>query len=161
MNKKGFTLIELVTVIALLGIIAIIAFVSIFEVIKKNKVSDCNNLLLSIKSAAKDYVSDNRYNVVTSGSYEYMNLKLITKSGGQKYIEMTSKDLIDGNYLSSNVKNNYGEVVLDNPFGETNITPSSVKIRVYLNDDYSASEVNIYNNNYYASSKINCENEKW
>ena len=60
MNNKGFTLVELIATIALLAVIAIISFVSINEVINQSKVNDCKNLLFSIKSAAKEYVSDNR-----------------------------------------------------------------------------------------------------
>lgn len=62
MNNTGFTLIELIATIALLGIIAVISFVSISGVVKKSKVNDCENLVMSIKSAVKEYVSDNRYN---------------------------------------------------------------------------------------------------
>ena len=62
MNNKGFTLIELIATIALLGIIAMISFVSINAVIKSNKTEQCKNLISSIETATKEYVSDNRYN---------------------------------------------------------------------------------------------------
>ena len=61
MNKKGFTLIELIATIALLSIIAIIAFVSINKVIKESKVKNCESLISNLRTAARDYVSDNRY----------------------------------------------------------------------------------------------------
>lgn len=61
MNNKGFTLIELLATICLLAVIAVISFVSINGVLKKSKVSDCENLISNIKSATKEYVSDNRY----------------------------------------------------------------------------------------------------
>ena len=62
MNNKGFTLVELIATIALLAVISIISFVSINEVIDSSKISECNALVNSIKSATKEYVSDNRYN---------------------------------------------------------------------------------------------------
>lgn len=131
MNKKGFTLIELVTVIALLGIIAIIAFVSIFAVIKKNKVSNCENLLLSIKSAAKDYVSDNRYNWSNNSSKT-----------------ITAETLVNGDYLSS--------PIID-PFDDSPLTASNIKITISLNSDYSAKDVTIT----YDNRTVNCNNKKW
>lgn len=72
MNNKGFTLIELIATIALLGIIAVISFVSISGVIKKSKVNDCENLVMNIKSAVKEYVSDNRY----SSGFDVSNIKV-------------------------------------------------------------------------------------
>lgn len=62
MNNKGFTLIELVATIALLAVISVISFVSINAVITESKVKDCESLVNNIKSATKEYVSDNRYN---------------------------------------------------------------------------------------------------
>lgn len=132
MNRKGFTLIELVTVIALLGIIAIIAFVSIFQVIKKSKVSDCENLLLSIKSATNEYVSDNRY------SWTDKSAKKID-----------AQTLIDGEYLSGPIKN---------PFNSNEpLTASNIEIVITLNSDYSAKDITIKN----GSNAVVCSNNKW
>ena len=75
MNKKGFTLVELVATIALLGIIAIISFVSINGVINQSKVDNCKSLVGNIKSAAKEYVSDNRYKL---NSYNDLNITVKT-----------------------------------------------------------------------------------
>ena len=52
MNRKGFTLIELVATIALLANIAIISFVSINGVIDKSKIDNCKSLVSNIKSAS-------------------------------------------------------------------------------------------------------------
>ena len=62
MNKRGFTLVELLATIVLLSIISVISYVSISSVIKKNKVNNCRNLIKSIEGASREYVSDNRYN---------------------------------------------------------------------------------------------------
>jgi len=132
MNKKGFTLIELVTVIALLGIISIIAFVSIFDVIKKSKVSDCENLILSIKSAAKEYASDKRY------GWTNANDKSIT-----------AQTLIDGNYLSSPITD---------PFDNSStLIAGNINITITLNSDYSAKDVTVK----YGSRAVVCSNNKW
>ena len=112
MNRKGFTLIELVVTIALLAIIAVISFVSISGVIKQSKVSNCNDLVNNIKSATKDYVSDNRYGVINTN--------------------ITAETLISGKYLS-------GPIV--NPFDNTDISPGSVRIKIELNTDYTTKNI--------------------
>ena len=72
--KNGFTLIELIATIALLAIIAIISFVSINGVVNQSKVNNCESLMMNIKTAAKEYVSDNRYNFNNNNSFK---IKLI------------------------------------------------------------------------------------
>ncbi|MBQ2872793.1 MAG: prepilin-type N-terminal cleavage/methylation domain-containing protein [Bacilli bacterium] len=121
MNNKGFTLIELVATIALLAVVSIISFVSINAVIEESKVSDCKNLVLSIKSATKEYVSDNRYNDIFNSVYDKVSID--------------ASHLINGKYLSSPIVN---------PFDNgSNIAPSDIKIEIQLNNDYSVKEVTI------------------
>ena len=94
MNRKGFTLIELIVTIALLSVVSIISFVSITGIINDSKEKDCNNLVKSIKSATKDYISDNRYNNV-----------FISNVTGYNTYDMSAKILTDENYLSSPITN--------------------------------------------------------
>ena len=123
MNNKGFTLVELIATIALLAVIAIISFVSINEVVTQSKINDCENLVLSIKSAAKEYVSDNRYN----NDFDNDN---------DKIENITSKILIDNNYLSGNIAN---------PFDNNKIIKAeNIKIQIQLNNDYTAKKVDLY-----------------
>ena len=133
MNNKGFTLVELIATIALLSIIAIISFVSISGILQKSKINDCNNLLVSIKSATKEYISDNRYNDTFISS--------VSTEDGKKIVEF------DASVLNTSVSNKNGRVYLDsdvmesgnpmlsNPFDGSYMDYSSVKIKVYLNDD--------------------------
>lgn len=133
LNNKGFTLIELIITIALLSVISIISFVSINEVIEKNKIENCENLKKSIISAAKDYVSDNRYNFLDSND---------------KNIDVD--DLIGGSYLN-------GKIV--NPFNNEEINNAdNVKITIELNDDYTAKKVIIKNS---SGNEYNCDDESW
>jgi len=132
-NNKGFTLIELIITIALLAVISIISFVSINGVIEDNRVRNCENLRKSIMTAAKEYVSDNRY------SFTNNNDQIIDVN-----------DLISDNYLS-------GEIV--NPFNNKEINNAeNIKITIKLNSDYTAKEVIIKNNsgNFYS-----CDDESW
>lgn len=145
MNNKGFTLVELIATIALLAVIAIISFVSINEVINQSKVNDCENLLSSIKSAAKEYVSDNRYN----SNFDNDN---------DKIENITSKTLIDNNYLSGNIVNPF-----DN--NET-INAENIKIQIQLKDDYTAKKVDLFKikqmeDGRIEENKLECIKEQW
>lgn len=164
MNNKGFTLVELIATIALLAVIAIISFVSINEVVNQSKVSDCENLLLSIKSAAKEYVSDNRYNMVLNEDenkwyFDGSKLEELEINGEKiEYIEITAGKLIDENYLS-------GDIV--SPFDNSKVIGSdSIKIQLQFNDDYTAKEVNLYkvkllDNGDIEENKLMCVKEQW
>lgn len=61
MNKKGFTIVELLVTIALLAIISTIAVMSITSFINKNKENNYEILKNTIIEASKEYVADNRY----------------------------------------------------------------------------------------------------
>ena len=136
MNNRGFTLLELLITIALLAVISLISFVSVNKVIEQSKVKDCENLVLSIKSATKEYVSDNRY-------------KSNFDSDGNMKVTISGNDLISGNYLTSTIVD---------PFTKSNITPSSIMIDIGLNSDYSAKSVDVKNS---SGNKINCNNNRW
>ena len=124
MNNKGFTLIELLVTIALLAVISIISFVSINAVIEKSRVNECNNLVSSIKSAAKEYVSDNRYDtdVISTGTYEYT---------------INANTLITKNYLTGPIVNPFTKVEVKNPqniqisikLSSSNYTVKEVKVK--------------------------------
>ena len=116
LNNKGFTLIELIATIALLAVIAIISFVSINGVVNQSKVNDCESLIMNIKSATKEYASDNRYGSINKN--------------------ITAQDLINGKYLSSPIVN---------PFTKEDIDASTIKINITLKDDYSADTVTVKN----------------
>lgn len=61
MNKKGFTLIETVMVIAILALLMLILVPNVISLINKNNIKSCQNLEVSIKNAAKVYVTNNKY----------------------------------------------------------------------------------------------------
>ena len=116
MNKKGFTLIELIATIALLAIIAVIAFVSINNVITKSKIENCKTLVSSISVAASEYASDNRY-----------KSDFINRINDNEVI-ITAKELVDNNYLK-------GDII--NPSNKSVIDASTISVHIYVNDDYT------------------------
>ena len=63
LNRKGFTLVEMLAVVIILGILATIMVPTITAVIEKNKDDNYKNLEKSIISAAKVYISDHRYDI--------------------------------------------------------------------------------------------------
>ena len=116
MNNKGFTLIELLATVALLAIIVTISFVSINSIIKQSKVNNCEIIVNNLKSAASEYVSDNRY------KNDFVNSITNFKT------TITADTLVNGNYLKGSIKN---------PFDNNEITPSTIEISIELNDDYT------------------------
>jgi len=61
MNKKGFTLVELLSVIVILGIIAGVAITSYNAIIERTRTKSYKNYEQSMKSSATMYIIDNGY----------------------------------------------------------------------------------------------------
>ncbi len=83
--KKGFTLIEILSVIVILAVISIIAYPKIIDVISISKVSAYNSAKGNIIESAK--------------------LKYLADVNSAKVIEYTVDDLISSGYLDKNTKN--------------------------------------------------------
>ena len=118
MNKKGFTLIELLITIVLLSIISVISFVSINKVIERGQKNNCESLIKNIKTAASEYVSDNRYSTINSNK-----------------LTLTAQDLTTKKYLSSPIIDPYNN--------DKEIAASSIGITIDLNNDYTVKEVTV------------------
>jgi len=94
MNKKAFTLSELIGVVVLLGLIALIAFPPIVKQIKNSKgaISEATEKL--IITGASNYVYENKDEFpITSGNIYCVTLK----------------QLVDDNKISSDLKNSDGD----------------------------------------------------
>lgn len=61
MNKKGFTLIEVIMVIAIITILSLILIPNVMVLINENKKRSCEKMIDNIESAAKMYVNQNKY----------------------------------------------------------------------------------------------------
>ena len=106
LNYKGFTLVELLAVIAIMGMLAVIMVPTISGVIEENKENSKKNLENSIKSSARAYISDNRYEIrldnqscnnnITKREIVSINNEIITES------KITVKLLVDKGYLKTN-----------------------------------------------------------
>lgn len=85
MNRKGFSLIELIIVIALLAVLMLVLVPSIITLLNKNDVKSCYNLEDSIINATKEYVVNNKYNLnFTCDKEKEISLQTLIDSGDLK-----------------------------------------------------------------------------
>lgn len=77
-NKKGFTLVELLSVIVILAVLAVIASSSVIKLTKNGKDSLFCTKLTIIESAAKDYGALHELELNNSTTYyqEYKSIKI-------------------------------------------------------------------------------------
>ena len=106
MNKKGFTLIEVIMVIAIIAVLSIILAPNVMVFINKNNKKSCEKVISNIESATKMYVNQNKYE---------LNFSCNTSK------EITLKTLVDAGYLTKNITNpiNKEEISLDNTVSVT------------------------------------------
>lgn len=99
MNKKAFTLTELIGVITILGLIALIAFPPLLKQIKgtKSKIDEATEMLIT--TGAGNYIDENKNDFPKIGGNKYC-IALYTLVDDNK----VSKDLVDseGNKLDLN-----------------------------------------------------------
>lgn len=109
MNRKGFTLIEVIMVIAIIAILSIILAPNVMVLINKNNERSCEKLIDNIKSAAKMYVNQNKY-------------ELGFDCDDNKTKGITLQTLVDAGYLG-------GELV--NPINKKEISLESEVLVTY------------------------------
>ena len=124
LNYKGFTLVELLAVIAIMGMLAVIMVPTISGVIEENKKNNSENLKNSIKSSARAYISDNRYEIKLDNNSCNNNTRNIISIDNTSISDskITVKLLVDKGYLKSN-SGNIINPETNNPInkGESNI----------------------------------------
>lgn len=87
MNKKAFTLIEMLAVIVLLGILSVLVTVSVSKIKKKQDEKNKENTISAILSGAKKYATDKN---ISTGN-------------------VPVRDLLNGNYVDFDL-NEYGDL---------------------------------------------------
>lgn len=97
MNRKGFTLIEVIMALAIIAILVLILVPNVFVLINKNNEKSCKSLKKNIESAAKVYVTNNKYDLGFScDSTVEISFDTLVKSGDLKGIitnPVTKKDI--------------------------------------------------------------------
>ena len=101
MNKKGFTLIEVIVVIVIIVILSLILIPNVMLFINKNDINSCEKLITNIESSAKIYVSENKYNLGfdCSNVAKEISLKTLVEEGdlSSPIINPITKEEIDLN----------------------------------------------------------------
>ena len=113
LNRKGFTLVELIAVVVILSLIVGIGATAITEVIKNNKEKDYILLIKEIKSATESYYHECRYSDVPPTCDNNGIIKL--------------GDLVTNGFLKGNSKLEDGSSTLVNPNNEDNIYNCEIK----------------------------------
>ena len=85
MNKKGFTMIELLAVIVILAVLLGVTTVSVFSIRKNQEEENYKNTISSILTGAKNFTA------------EHPSRKSEKNAEGK--IEITVQELIDGEYI--------------------------------------------------------------
>lgn len=89
MNKKGFTLVELLAVIVLLGLVALIAAPAITGIIKQSKENLSDSQKASIELSAKNWATDNMSDLPANGECIWVELETLQADG---YADLELKD---------------------------------------------------------------------
>ncbi len=100
-NKKGFTIIELIMVIVIISILSLVLVPNIITFNNKNKIKSCESLEKNIISAAKIYVTNNKYDLGfdCNGEAKTILLQTLVDSGdlSSPITNPMTKDKIDLN----------------------------------------------------------------
>ena len=113
LNKKGFTLVEIIGVVAILGIVSVVGLVSVNSIIQKGK--------------QEHYVAAEKNLKITAESYAQANREYLPKNVG----EMTKVK------LRVLVENNYMEPIKDYHDKNCDLDKSYVQIFKYSKNGYS------------------------
>ena len=100
MNKKGFTLAEVLGVVIILGLLVIVSFPPLLNQLKKsqNKLSDATLKILS--TAAENYALEHpTNNPIVTGNIYCMKLKTLVDNG---YLQSPILDASSGEQISEN-----------------------------------------------------------
>ena len=81
MNKKGFTLVELLAVIIILSLLGLLISTSVTKVVKDSKEDLYDTQIKLIKSAAEAWGADNLYDLPEAGNCKYLLLQDLKEYG--------------------------------------------------------------------------------
>lgn len=129
MNRKGFTMIELLAVIVVLGIVLVITFPNMTDVFKSSKLKSEEAFVERISQSIDSYVTLNSSSI---GFFEYGTAK--KNYGGSDHTVNIYKETITMNII---IKNNIiSEKDYKNPGNENVACNKNAEIEVYRDSDY-------------------------
>lgn len=121
MNKKGFTLIEILAVIVIISIIASLATVNVLKIKNNSSEELLETKIENLEAAAIVYGQENPSSLTKSCTVSGVNYSYCT--------QVTVKNLIDGAYFKSTETSSTGTIDLKNDV--TNESMLSDKIQIY------------------------------
>ena len=117
-NKKGFSLIEILGVIVILGILSVVAIGFVTRLINKSKEESDNQNKRTLQMAAESYVSANK--------------SILPKNIGERIV-VSAEELHKKNYLKEEIVNNKGENCVTNSYVEVHkITKNTYDYNAFL-----------------------------
>ena len=126
MNKKGFTLVELLAVVVILALLALLTSTAVTKLVKDAKDDLSNTQMQLIKSAADTWIADNLNSLPSSGSCGYLTLRDLKYYG---LLDGTILDPKNSEEISDDLKikittttSAYG-----NPVSTTEVNPESIE----------------------------------
>ena len=96
LKKNGFTLVELLAVIVILGMVMIIVVPNVNKLINLNKERNQEQLVKSVKNAAKLYISDYKYSISIDGECgndKTKEINLLKNFGGSPSVTFTDSKI--------------------------------------------------------------------
>ena len=141
LNRKGFSLIEMLAVVVILGLLLAFMIPNVAQLIEKNKNDSYDKLKDNIVIAAKNYVSDNRYKIEIDGKcIDKTDKKNVNKINGNIMTEskMYISSLTAAGYLTDpiiNPKTNK-EIDLSSSYVEVKYNCKTKDYEFTLEDSY-------------------------
>ena len=133
MNRKGFTLVELLATLVILAIVLSLGTYAITNIIKSSKEKNYDLLISNIRDGAEVYYQECKYSSKIAPN-SGITCNSITENGVVKY-QITLGDLVNYGYLKGNKQDesNYKKFTIVNPNDDVSI--SDCEIRIALIDD--------------------------
>ena len=154
MNKKGFTLVELLATIILLAIVLSLSSIAIIGIINSSKEKNYEQLISNIKDSAEVYYQECKY---SNNSHISCNLD-------NNGYNISLGELVRYGYIKGNSKDNNDKFSLVNSYDELDI--SNCTIRVEYNNgkvvvtDVSDGNTSCPTTSEYTSGKIDSNRKK-
>lgn len=159
MNKRGFTLVELLAVIMILGILSLVAVPTVVKTVKKSREQAYNTMISNIKVAMQNWKVDNKSLLPKAGEKIYLTISQLKHEGyleNELYNPSTEKPFPNDTLLAIvNEDGVYQYEVYNNTGTSTekydSATPylelPSLKTVLKVGDEYTESTVKAYDSN--------------